>query len=314
MERVTFTDIPLPKQEQNRPFPPVEDARCKLESSGGQSGLATPPHKRTHGCPMLTIFVVSDATGDTAQRMMRAALVQFQDAPVRLVRRSHVQTPRQVHHVVHEARDCSAFIVHTLVSDELRRVMRAESRTHAVDALDIMGPVLERLTVHLEIAPQEKPGLFRDLTEAKTREIEAVSFAFKHDDGQNTQDLDRAEVVLVGVSRAMKTPTMLYMAYRGWFAANVPLVPGMSPPDSLLAVPSDRVFCLVMSPERLQQLRRVRAEEDSIPLHPYASLDPIRAELLHVEELCRKHQWHRIDVTGKSVEEVSREIIEWLED
>lgn len=263
---------------------------------------------------MLTVFVVSDATGDTAQRMMRAALVQFKDASVRLLRRAHVQTPGQVHHVIHEARDSAALIIHTLVSDELRRVMRSEARTHGVDALDIMGPILERLTVHLKLAPQEKPGLFQDLTEAKTREIEAVSFAFRHDDGQNTQDLDRAEVVLVGVSRAMKTPTMLYMAYRGWFAANVPLVPGLSPPDGLLALPSDRVFCLVMAPERLQQLRRVRAEEDAIPMYPYTSTEQIRSELTYVEELCRKHQWHRIDVTGKSVEEVSREIIDWLEE
>ena len=263
---------------------------------------------------MLTVFVVSDATGNTAQRMMRAALVQFQDAPVRLIRRAHVQKPRQVHQVVHEARDGSSIIIHTLVSDELRRVMRAESRLHGVDALDIMGPILERLSVHLKIVPQEKPGLFQDLTEAKTREIEAVSFAFRHDDGQNTQDLERAEVVLVGVSRAMKTPTMLYMAYRGWFAANVPLVPGLPPPDALRAVPSDRVFCLVMAPERLQQLRRVRAEEESIPLQPYTSLEQIRMELSYVEELCRKHQWHRIDATGKSVEEVAREIIEWLEE
>jgi regulator of PEP synthase PpsR (kinase-PPPase family) len=263
---------------------------------------------------MLTIFVVSDATGDTAQRMMRAALTQFQDAPVRLVRRARVQKPRQVQQVVREARDCSALIIHTLVSDELRRLMRAESRTHGVDALDIMGPILERLTVHLKIVPQEKPGLFQELTEAKSREIEAVSFAFKHDDGRNTQDLERAEVVLVGVSRAMKTPTMLYMAYRGWFAANVPLAPGLPLPDTLLALPSDRVFCLVISPDRLQQLRRVRAEEDAIPLHPYASLDSIRAELSYVEELCRKYHWQRIDSTGKSVEEVSREIISWLEE
>jgi [pyruvate, water dikinase]-phosphate phosphotransferase / [pyruvate, water dikinase] kinase len=119
---------------------------------------------------------------------------------------------------------------------------------------------------------------------------------------------------LVGVSRAMKTPTMLYMAYRGWFAANVPLVPGLSPPATLLAVPNDRVFCLVMTPDRLQQLRRVRAEEDSIPMYPYASMEQIRTELSFVEELCRKHHWHRIDVTGKSVEEVSREIIDWLEE
>ncbi len=263
---------------------------------------------------MITIFVVSDATGDTAQRMVRAALVQFQNAPVRLVRRAHVQKPRQVHQVVHEARDCRAIIIHTLVSDELRRVMRAESRTHGVDALDIMGPILERLTVHLAVAPQEKPGLFQDLTEAKTREVEAVSYAFRHDDGQNPQDLNRAEVVLVGVSRAMKTPTMLYMAYRGWFAANVPLTPGIPPPEELLAAPNDRVFCLVMAPEQLRQLRRVRAEEESIPLHPYASKEQIGGELAYVEELCRKHHWHRIDTTGKSVEEVAREIIEWLEE
>lgn len=263
---------------------------------------------------MLTIYVVSDATGDTALRMMQAALVQFQNAAVRLVRRARVQKPRQVHQVVHEARECQAIIIHTLVSDDLRRVMRAECRTHGVDSLDIMGPILERLTVHLNVIPQEKPGLFQDITEAKTREIEAVSYAFRHDDGQNTEDLERAEVVLVGVSRAMKTPTMLYMAYRGWFAANVPLVPGIPPPKSLLAVPSDRVFCLVMSPERLQHLRRTRAEQDAIPVHPYASMEQIRTELTCVEELCRKYHWHRIETTGKSVEEVCREIIEWLEE
>jgi [pyruvate, water dikinase]-phosphate phosphotransferase / [pyruvate, water dikinase] kinase len=263
---------------------------------------------------MLTVFVVSDATGDTAQRMVRAGVVQFQDAPVRLVRRAHVRTPRQVHAVVHEARGQEAIVIHTLVSDELRRVMRAETRTHGVDALDIMGPILERLTTHLKLAPQEKPGLFQTLSEAKAREIEAVSFAFRHDDGQNAQNLERAEVVLVGISRTMKTPTMLYLAYRGWFAANVPLVPGLPPPKELLAVPSDRVFCLTMTPERLQQLRRVRADEESIPLHPYTSLDQIRTELAYVDDLCRKQHWQRIDATGKSVEEVAREVIGWLEE
>jgi [pyruvate, water dikinase]-phosphate phosphotransferase / [pyruvate, water dikinase] kinase len=263
---------------------------------------------------MFTVFVVSDATGDTAQRMIRAALVQYKNAPVRLVRRAHVRTPRQVHAVVHEARSSSAMIIHTLVSDQLRRMLRQEARTHGVDALDIMGPILERLTVHLRLVPQEQPGLFQDLSEAKSREIAAVSFAFKHDDGQNTEDLDRAEVVLVGVSRAMKTPTMLYLAYRGWFAANVPLTPDVPPPKALLAVPAERVFCLTMSPEKLQQLRRSRAEEDAIPLYPYAALDQINAELSYVQGLCRMHSWQPVDATGKSVEEVARDIIEWLEE
>ncbi|MGA2060080.1 MAG: kinase/pyrophosphorylase, partial [Thermoguttaceae bacterium] len=107
----------------------------------------------------------------------------------------------------------------------------------------------------------------------------------------------------------MKTPTMLYLAYRGWFAANVPLVPGIGPPKSLLAVPAGRVFYLAAAPDSLQQMRRARAEEESIPLEGYVSPDQIRRELAYADQLCRKHLWQRIDVTGKSVEEVAREII-----
>ena len=264
---------------------------------------------------MLTVFVVSDATGDTAQRMIRAALVQFQDAPVRLVRRAHVRTPRQVHAVVHEARDSQAMIIHTLVSDELRRMMRAEARTHGVDALDIMGPILERL----DHPPATRPA----------REARAVPRLDRGEDPRNRgrlvrlpprrraerarpgsrgsgvggrlADHENAHHALLGLSRLV----------RGQRAAGAGLAAAARP---CWTCPRERVFCLTMAPEKLQQLRRVRAEEESIPLHPYASLEQIRAELSYVDELCRKHQWQRIDATGKSVEEVAREIIEWLEE
>jgi len=258
---------------------------------------------------MLTIYVVSDATGGTAERMARSALIQFENAPVNLLRRPNVLTAKKLRAVVEEAAAGKSLILHTLVSDELRRLMVSEARLHGVDSLDMMGPILDRLAAHLKLTPQEKPGLFQQLVEARTREIEAVAFAFRHDDGQNVADLERAEVVLVGISRTMKTPTMLYLAYRGWFAANVPLVPGIAPPKSLLAMPAERVFCLSAAPDRLQQMRRARAEEESIPFETYISSDQIRRELAYAEQLCRKHDWRRIDVTGKSVEEVAREII-----
>jgi [pyruvate, water dikinase]-phosphate phosphotransferase / [pyruvate, water dikinase] kinase len=258
---------------------------------------------------MLTVYVVSDATGGTAERMARSALIQFENAPVNLVRRPNIRSAKKLRIVVEEASAGESLILHTLVSDDLRRLMVAEARLHGVDSLDMMGPILDRLARRLKLTPQEKPGLFQQLGEVRTREIEAVAFAFRHDDGQNVADLERAEVVLVGISRTMKTPTMLYLAYRGWFAANVPLVPGIAPPKSLTAVPSERVFCLVADPDRLQLMRRARAEEESIPLEGYVSKDQIRRELAYAEQLCRKHLWQRIDVTGKSVEEVAREII-----
>lgn len=261
---------------------------------------------------MLTVFVVSDATGETAQRVAEAALSQFGDAPVRLVRRGEVRTAEQVRAVVQEARGGDSIILHTLVSDDLRRLILAESRLLGVDSLDALGPVLERIATHLKLTPQERPGLFRQLTEARSREIDAVAFAFHHDDGQNVEELGRAEVVLVGVSRTMKTPTMLYLAYRGWFAANVPIVLEAPLPVALLRVPAQKVFCLLMSAGPLQDLRRSRATGEGIPAEPYTALDYIRKELLRARQLCLEHGWRSIDVTGKSVEGVSREIIALL--
>ncbi len=263
---------------------------------------------------MLTIFVVSDATGETAERMVRSALVQFKDAPANVVRRGHVRTKKRVIAVAKEAALKESFIVHTLVSNDLRRLMLAESRSRGVESMDLMGPVLDRLVTRLRLTPRQKPGLFKQLVEAKSREIEAVEFAFRHDDGQHAEELDHAEVVLVGISRVMKTPITLYLAYRGWLAANVPIVPELAPPRELLALPSERVFCLVTAPDRLLELRRARAGSSNIPEDPYATPAQIRRELLHSRRLSRDHGWRQIEVAGKSVEEAAREIIVLLSD
>jgi regulator of PEP synthase PpsR (kinase-PPPase family) len=263
---------------------------------------------------VLTIFVVSDATGETAERMLRAALMQFPQADVNVVRRKNIRTAEQIRAVLDEAAAQNAMVLHTMVAHRARGEMLSEARRRGIDALDLLGPVMDRLATHLAITPQEKPGLFRQIVEARSREIEAVEYAFRHDDGQNPDELDRAEIVLVGVSRTMKTPTMLYLAYRGWFVANVPLVEQLDVPQSLLAVPASKVFCLLMASERLMELRRVRAQREGIPLAGYATVEAIRSELQYAVDLCRRHAWHTIDATSKSVEEVGREIISLMAD
>jgi [pyruvate, water dikinase]-phosphate phosphotransferase / [pyruvate, water dikinase] kinase len=107
----------------------------------------------------------------------------------------------------------------------------------------------------------------------------------------------------------MKTPTMLYLAYHGWFAANVPLILEVNPPKILDTLPAERVFCLGMDLDRLQELRYARAIATKVPEEPYASADHIRHEVLAARQLCISHHWRIIDVSGKSVEEVAREII-----
>lgn len=261
---------------------------------------------------MLTIYVVSDATGETAERVVQSALVQFEGADARLVRHANVRTNAQVARIVGEAAGRPALVLHTLVSDDLRRQMLSESRRQGVDAMDLMGPILDRLATHLHRTPREMPGLFKQRGEARLREIEAVEFAFRHDDGQRVEDLARAEVVLVGASRTMKTPTMLYLAYRGWFAANVPLVPEMPVPDSLRTYPAERVFCLLMSPSRLLELRNARARYLDLPGDDYASIAAIRRDLRYAQRLARQLGWTMLDVTGRSVEEIAQEIVTLL--
>ncbi|MDZ7373969.1 MAG: kinase/pyrophosphorylase [candidate division KSB1 bacterium] len=257
-----------------------------------------------------TIYIVSDATGATAEAVVRAALTQFDNSEVTLRRISNVRSPEQVRQVIEEAsRSGNGIIVHTLVSPELREELLAASRQRNVAAIDLMGPLLTRLENLLKISPLAKPGLFRHLDEDYYRRMEAIDFAVNHDDGRNPRDLTRADVVLVGVSRTSKTPICVFLAYRGWFAANVPLTPEIPPPPELLQVERSRVIGLVISAARLQSIRKARLERMGYGLQPnYIDLRRIEQELAFSRSLCREHGWAIVDVTGKSIEEAASEI------
>lgn len=256
------------------------------------------------------LHVVSDATGETGERMLGSALVQFPHVQAEVQRFGGVRTAADVHEAVRRAREHGAMILHTLVSHELRRLMLAECRNHDVDAMDLMGPVLDRLAAVFHTRPQEQPGLIEQLRDARTRVIEAVDFAFRHDDGQHTADYGQAEIVLLGVSRTMKTPLCLYLANRGWFAANVPVVQSLALPGILDEIPARRVFGLTMRPARLLELRSARAKYLQMAGGGYADLPSIRAELHEAELLFRGRGWKTIDVTGKSIEEIARQLID----
>jgi len=258
---------------------------------------------------MLRVFVVSGGTGKTAERVTRAALLQFENVSVELVRRENIRSVGQIRTIVREAQGDDSLVFYTLVNEELRRAIVSEAHLYGVNTVDVMGPVLDHLAARLKLVPMGKPGLLAQTEAAKTREIEAVEFAFRHDDGRNVSDLKRAELVLVGVSRSMKTPTALYLGYRGWFAANIPLIAEIDPPRELLSLPGNRVYNLQMSADRLRELRLSRSERDAIPAEPYACIKQIRKELKYARRWVNKQGWWSIDVTGKSVEEVSREII-----
>lgn len=252
------------------------------------------------------VFAVSDGTGVTAERVVRAALTQF-DTPVEVRRIGEVRTVERVREVVREAAQAHALIVHTLVSPEVREAMFAEGRRYHVHTLDLMGPLLERLTDLLGMTPLAQPGLYH--MEDFNRRIEAVDFALRHDDGRNVEDLKQAEIVLVGVSRTGKTPLSVYLAYRGWLVGNIPILLEVNPPPILFSLPPERVIGLTVEPSRLAQLRQARARRISSVVSDYADIRRVRAEVVYALELCHRHGWRVVDMTSKPVEEAAAEVV-----
>ncbi|MCS7178351.1 MAG: pyruvate, water dikinase regulatory protein [Anaerolineae bacterium] len=257
------------------------------------------------GAPFV-IFAVSDGTGTTAERVIRAALTQFpQDVEVH--RFGSVRTVEQIQRVVREAARARALVVHTLVSADLRQAMFEEGRRHHVQTLDLMGPLLERVSDLLGTPPLAQPGLY--WMEDFNRRIEAVDFALRHDDGRNTEELAHAEIVLVGVSRTGKTPLSIYLAYRGWLVGNVPVVLEVNLPPILSRLPRERVIGLTVDPVRLAQLRQARLRRISPVVSEYADLRYIRAEVAYALDLFHRHGWSVVDMTSKPVEEAAAEVV-----
>lgn len=259
---------------------------------------------------MFHIYSVSDASGATAERVVRAALVQFDPTRVDITRYGGVRTRTRIREVVAEAADKGGFIVHTLVSEDLRNIMLREGRRLHVTTIDLMGPLLARLSDLLNTEPRAEPGDVQIFDSSYLRRIDAIDFTVRHDDGRNIFDLDRAEIVLAGVSRTSKTPLSIYLAYRGWKVANVPIVLGIEPPPQLFALPRHRVVCLNVNPERLAKLRQARIERMGTRAKGYADLEHIRRETVFAYEIFnRRPDWPQVDVTAKPIEETAAEVV-----
>lgn len=259
---------------------------------------------------MFKIYAVSDGSGKTAEGVVLAALTQFDDSNLEITRVSQVRSAAQIHAVIDEASRTGGFIVHTLVSEKMRRLIFTEGRAADVQTIDLMGPMLARLTELLAVQPRSKPGLFKPFDSAYLQRIDAINYTVRHDDGRNVDDLDQAEIVLVGVSRTSKTPLSIYLAYRGWRVANVPLVLGIKPPPQLFDLPRRRVVGLIINPQRLADLRRARVEHIGTRIEGYADLEYINREATYAYEVfARRIDWPLVDVTTKPVEEAAAEVV-----
>lgn len=260
---------------------------------------------------MKTIMVISDATGETAERMVRAAALQFKNIPINVRTFSRVRLESEMEQVIERAVELHALVVFTVVNDEARDIFLRLIEIHNVEAVDLMGTLIGKLASFLSTEPSGVPGLLHTLDADYYRRMEAVDFSVKNDDGAEPRNLPKADLVLVGVSRTSKTPLSTYLAQRGLKVANVPLVLGVEPPKELDLVDESRVYGLVIQPDtlrriRLQRLKHLGMSEDA----SYGARSHIEQELSYSREVFRAHpNWPVIDVTSKAIEETAADIL-----
>jgi regulator of PEP synthase PpsR (kinase-PPPase family) len=259
---------------------------------------------------MRYIFMVSDSSGKTVNRLVRVALRQFKTTEVVPETVPYVLTPEQIQDVVHRASLVNGIIIYTLATPESRNMITELGRLKGVPTLDILGPVLTRFSDLLELSPLAQPGLGRHLDHEYFKRIEALDYTIKHDDSIGLATIDQAEVVLLGVSRTTKTPVSIYLSYRGWKVANIPIVLGIPLPPEVLAIDKRKIIGLTIKPSRLQLLRLERQQKlKSQEMENYTNEEQVRAEVYYGLELYKEHGYTIIDVTYKAIEETATEVM-----
>lgn len=257
------------------------------------------------------IYVISDGTGETAEKVVRAALRQFRGHVVYVHTHGNVTSMEELTLLCRQAARQNALIVTTLVSEEMRKRVARAAKDRGLKHIDLLGAILSALGGYLEDTPAEVPGLLHEVDERYFRRIEAVEFTVKADDGKEPRMLRQADIVLVGVSRTSKTPLSTFLAHKGFKVGNVPLVLDHAPPPQLFEVDQRKVFALDIAPEVLRGIRDERLRAMGLTsAHSYSDLDYILAELEYAKELFAGNpEWPVIEVTNRALEETAATIL-----
>ena len=259
------------------------------------------------------VHLVSDSTGETLNAMAKAVCARFdQVLPIEHVY-ALVRSQRQLERVMQEVEGAPGIVIHTIVDKSLRESLEHGCRQLDIGCIAALDPLVSALSRYLGASISNRVGAQHALDHDYFNRIEALNYAIGHDDGQGTQNLESADVVLVGVSRTSKTPTCIYLAHRGVRAANVPLVPGAEPPAQLFDLKHALVVGLTVSPDRLIQIRRNRLLSlNEGRESAYIETEAVRDETVRARRLFEKQGWPVIDVTRRSVEETAAAVINIL--
>ena len=262
------------------------------------------------------IYQVSDSTGETLDRIFLAIKAQFSNFNCKTIHYSFTRTKNQVDKIISQSKiEKNIIILYTIVDNKLAKYLADETKKNNTPCFDIFSSLISDFSKLLKQEANRKPSGQHTLDEEYYKRIEAVQFTMSHDDGKIISDLNKSDVVLVGISRTSKTPTSIYLANRGYKVANIPFIPNKDMPSQLIEGSKKTcVIGLVCDATRLLDVRRNRIQSmhEDRPGN-YTNEKEILIELENSKKIFKKYNWPIIDVTRKSVEETAASIIKILD-
>ena len=261
------------------------------------------------------VYLVSDSTGETLDRIFLSLKSQFANFEYEKKEFAFVRTEQQIDKIVKECKEVNnSIILYTVVETKLAKYLANQSEIFTVPCFGVLGNLILNFSKLLNQKAIHKPSAQHVLDEDYYKRIEAIQFTMSHDDGKKIDDLNVADIILLGVSRTSKTPTSIYLANRGYKTVNIPLVLEQRIPEDLYTNKTSCIIGLIADPERLSDIRRNRvAIMQDQNLKEYTDLEFIKKEIEDSKKLFKKNSWPIIDVTRRSVEETAASILKIIE-
>ena len=262
------------------------------------------------------IYLISDSTGETLDRIFTAIKAQFKNINYKIHTYSFTRTENQILKILSEAeKNSNSIILYSIVDTNIAKYLANNSNEKKIPCFGVLGDLILSFSKLLNQKASHQPSGQYALNDEYYKRIEAIQFTMNHDDGKSIEDIDKSDIILLGVSRTSKTPTSIYLANRGFKTSNIPLVNDSSIPNYLKQNPKEKcVIGLTAETNRLIDVRKNRMntlkEEHGTN---YTNINNIESEIKKAKEAFKKYQWPTVDVTRKSVEETAASIIKIYE-
>ena len=258
----------------------------------------------------ILIYILSDGTGETATSITRAVLVQYEDSHVETCLYPNIRTQKQLHSILNTVDPKNSIISYTFVLQPIRDEIQEICKKRNLPSIDILGPLIQNFNQHLVSKPEKKAGILHQIDEDYFKRIEAIEFSLKYDDGSTTKNLQKADIVLIGVSRTSKTPLSIFLSYKGYRAANIPFVKDIQLPKEVFELDSKKIIGLTIDADTLLKIRRNRLQKIGMQNKAdYADKLYVYDELEQARACFAKHRWPVVNVTDRALEETAADIV-----